>query len=332
MDVSRSHEVTWLPAADPPLRYFNTAHSLCLTVRGRTIQKATKWDDPTGLPFVQATQGATASFERSMAVAKGSLVLQDRAVRMEIPLQPAWGALQESQMENPPAAPVGWSALFGGAVPRVDPQEAFAAVLLYPEDDTEIGEIASQPFVADYIQDSFEQDPRLAAHLAKVTHVLIDNFDGAIKTCINLDRPRTYTVLYGHPAHAQKHAQNLWSELARSRRLDLAKNILFLPLARAQEAYRKSCDLLYAWIPYALYADTPKLQEATRTITGAIRQGGLAFIVGPATLRPLLQTQPGFQVISAEPVESLPTFQMHRTILPKARLKAGLTLFQMSHS
>jgi hypothetical protein len=28
-----------------------------------------------------------------------------------------------------------------------------------------------------------------------------------------------------------------------------------------------------------------------------------------------------------EPVEQLPTFRMHRTILPKARLKDGLTLF-----
>jgi hypothetical protein len=213
--------------------------------------------------------------------------------------------------------------------PVVTPQEAFSAVLLYPEDDTEIGEIACHPFVADHIQDNFEQDPRLAAHLARATQVLIENFDGAVKTCVQLDRVRNYTVLYRYPAYAQKQGQNIWSDLARSRRLDLAKNILFLPLARAQEAYRKPCDLLYAWIPYALYADTPKLQEATRTITTAIEQGGLAFIVGPATLRPSLQAQPGFQVISAEPVESLPTFQMHRTILPKARLKAGLTLFQI---
>jgi hypothetical protein len=332
MDVPRSHEVTWLPAPDPPLRYFDTAHSLCVTVKGRKIQKATKWDDPTGLPFVRANPGVTAPFDRSTTVSKGCLVLQDRAVRMEIPLQPAWGALQESQMENPLAAPVGWAALFGGTPPPVTPQEAFSAVLLYPDDETEISEVASQPFVADYLQDCFEQDSLLAAHLARTAQVLIDNFDGAIKTCINADRPGIHTVLYAKAAYAQKQAQNLWSELARSRRFDLSRNISFLPIGKAQEAYRKSYDLLYAWIPFAMFADTPRLQEMARTITGAIRQGGLAFIVGPASLSSTLQAEPRLQIMSAEPVESLPTFQMHRTILPKARLKAGLTLFQMSHS
>jgi hypothetical protein len=328
MDVPRSHEVTWLPAADPPLRYFDPGRSLCVTIKGQKIHKATRWDDPTGLPFVPAGPGA-APFERSAAISKGTLILQSRSTCEEIPLQPAWGPLQDSPPDTSPPAPAGWATLFGGTPPAMTPQDAFSAVLLYPDDETEISEIASQPFVADYLQDSFEQDPRLAAYLGRAAQVLVENFDGAIKTCINLDRPRTHTVLYARPAHAQKQAQNLWNELARSRRIDLARNISFLPIARTKEAYEKSYDLLYTWIPYALYADMPKLQETTRTITTAIGQGGLAFLVGPATLRPVLQAQPGLQVISAEPVEFLPTFQMHRTILPTARLKAGLTVFQI---
>jgi hypothetical protein len=328
MDVARSHEVTWLPAANPPLRFFDPSHNLCVTVKGRAAHKATKLDDPTGLPFLSPGPGSN-PLERTVTVAKGMIVLQDRDAKIELPVNPAWGSLQDSLPEKRPRAPAGWTSLFGDAPPQVTAHEAFSAVLLYPDDETEINEVASQPFVADYIQDSFEQDPRLAAHLAKAKQVLIDNFDGAIATCANLDRPRNYAVLYSHPAYAQKQAQNLWSELARSQRFNLAKSISFLPTASAQEAYRRHYDLLYVWIPFSTFSDTLKLHETMRMIRAAIEQGGLAFLVGPVALKSAIQMQPQLQLISAEPVESLPTFRMHRTILPKARLKPGLTLFHV---
>lgn len=326
MDVARSHEITWLPAANPPLRFFDLSHNLCVTVKGTAVQKATKLDDPAGLPFLTPGPGSN-PLERTVTVAKGMIVLQDRDAKVELPVNPAWGSLQDSLSEKRPLAPAAWTSLFGNQLPKVTPHEAFSAVLLYPEDDSEISEVASQPFVADYIQDCFEQDPRLAAHLVKATQVLIDNFDGAIATCADLDRPRNYTVLYSRPAYAQKQAQNLWSELVRTQHPDWAKGISFLPVTSAQEAYRKPYDLLYVWIPFATFNDTRTLHETARTISGAIGQGGLAFIVGPASLQSAFQTQPQFHVISAEAVKTLPTFQMHRTILPKARLKPGLTLF-----
>jgi hypothetical protein len=329
MDVVRSHEVTWLPAADPPLRYFDTAHHLCVTVRGQKIQKVTKRDDPTGLPFVQAGPGMVAPFERSVTVAKGLLTLQDRDRRTDTPLQPAWGLLQDSPVEKRPLAPAGWRSFFGNHLPQVTPQEAFSAVLLYPDDETEIGEVASHPFVADYIQDSFEQDQQLATHLGKATHILIDNFDGAIRTCINPDASRHYTVLYARPAYAQKQAQNLWSELAHSRRADLVKNISLLPAAGRPDAYRKPHDLLFLWIPFSIFADATAQHEAIATIPAALGQGGLAFIVGPALLQSSLRMQPQLHVLSAKAVDTLPTFQMHRTILPTARLKENLTVFQV---
>ena len=328
MDVTRSHEVTWLPAADPPLRFFDRAHNLCVTVKGGTVQKAVRLDDPSGLPFLNPGPGRN-PFERTVTVTKGTLALQDRDAGIELPVSPAWGPLQESPAEKRPLAPTGWTSLFGGRLPNVSPQEAFSAVLLYPDDDAEISEIASQPFVADDIQDSFEQDPRLAAHLANTTQVLIDNFDGAIKTCLNLDRPRNYTVLYAQAAYAQKQAPALWSELAHSHRFDIARGIVLTPAAGRQDAYRKSHDLLFLWIPFSIFTDSLAQREAVRTIPGALGQGGLAFIVGPAMLRSALQAHPQLQLISAEPVESLPTFRMHRTILPKARLKPGLTLFHV---
>jgi hypothetical protein len=328
MDVARSHEVTWLPVANPPLRFFDPSHNLCVTVKGKAVHKATKLDDPTGLPFLSPSPGSN-PLERTVTVAKGMIVLQDRDAKVELPVNPAWGPLQDSLAEKQPLAPAGWTSLFGNQPPQVTPQKAFSAVLLYPEDDTEISEVASQPFVADYIQDGFEQDPRLAAHLAKAKQVLIDNFDGAISTCANLDRPRNYTVLYSHPAYAQKQAQNLWSELARTQHLDWAKNISLMPAAASQDAYSKFYDLLFAWILFSMYGNSTKLRETARTLANAIGQGGLAFIAGPASLQSALQMQPQLQVLSADPVETLPTFRMHQTILPKARLKQGLTLFHV---
>ena len=51
-----------------------------------------------------------------------------------------------------------------------------------------------------------------------------------------------------------------------------------------------------------------------------------AFVTGPASLRDSWK-RAGFEPIWQEPVEQLPTFRMHRAILPKARLTDGLTLY-----
>jgi len=335
MDVPRSHEVIWLPAVDPPLRFFDRTNKLCVTVKGRAVQKAVRLDDSSGLPFLKPNPDGN-SLERTVTLAKGTLALRDRDTTVELPVNQAWGSLQDSIPLSPSLSHKGrgegeggWRTLFAGSPPKVTPLEAFSAVLLYPGDDSEISEVASQPFVADYLQDSFEQDPRLAAHLANATQVLIDNFDGAISACINLDRPRNYTVLYTQPAYTQKQAQNLWSELVRTQHPDWAKGISLIPATSRLDAYRNSHDLLFLWIPFSIFTDAIAQHETVKTVSAALGQGGLAFIVGPESLQSAFQMQPQLQIISAEAIESLPTFQMHRTILPKARLKEGLTVFQV---
>ncbi len=50
MDPPRSHEVTWLPAAEPPRRHFDADRRLCVTIQGPIVQKVTLADDPAGLP------------------------------------------------------------------------------------------------------------------------------------------------------------------------------------------------------------------------------------------------------------------------------------------
>ncbi|HEY6974009.1 MAG TPA: hypothetical protein VI359_06875, partial [Nitrospiraceae bacterium] len=56
---------------------------------------------------------------------------------------------------------------------------------------------------------------------------------------------------------------------------------------------------------------------------------GHAFLVGFRELGEHL-IQGGLSLRWQEGVENLPTFRMHRSILPKARLRNGLTLFHVT--
>lgn len=327
MDPPRSHEVTWLPAPDPPRRYFDTTHRLCVTVTGTQVQKVVWQDDPAGLPFVAPSVGSPTPFERSVQVAQGKLILRDRDATIELPLNPALPPVQETVVSPLSLAPVGWRSLFGGHPPDVPPREAFSAVLLYPDDDTEIGELASQPFVTDYLDDRFEQDPQLAVRVAQAGQVVIDNFDAAMATYVSADRPRSYVALYRFPAYAQRQAQLMWQALVKRGHPEWAKEIILLPSDTGRTvAYSRPADLLFVWIPFVAYSDTARLNTAARAISGALSPNGLAFVAGPEHLVPCLHRS-GLRILDAEPVAGLPTFRMHATILPQARLRAGLTLF-----
>jgi hypothetical protein len=338
MEAGRSHEVTWLPVPDPPRRHFDSARNLCVTIKNDIIQKVTFSNDQTGLPYVKAKDSGFAPYARSVEVSEGQIILRDDEKKIKIPADPKWGPLRDFSRNTSYLClttkeyPIGWRDFFENSLPAISPHDAFSSVLLYPEDETEIEESATQPFVADYLEDLEASSPELATRLAQAQDVLIDNFDAGLRSCIRLDHLRTYTVLYTRPAIAQKQAQTMWNSTAEySTALDVAKKIKLQPA----ESYRKTAfsrthDVIYEWMPFAIYDNAIKQHELVRAMTGAMRQGGLAFLVGPATLKSALQIQPQLQVISADPVEALPTFRMHQTILPKARLKTGLTLFHVA--
>jgi len=84
--------------------------------------------------------------------------------------------------------------------------------------------------------------------------------------------------------------------------------------------------VVYHWVPYDNGGQPENLTERMKRISRSLHGGGTAFIIGPAQMGPYGLSH-GLQVCWQEPVEQLPTFRMHRTILPKARLRAGLTLF-----
>jgi hypothetical protein len=332
MDQSRAHRVTWLPASDPPVRYFDPQQGVCLTVQGRQIRKATVTEDTAGLPYLHSPPGHPAPFDRSLAVKEGQLVLKDRMHETVFTVGQGIAEASASGSRTIDGS-VDWRTLFIQGVPPIRPSDAFGAVLLYPDNDGEISELAAQPFVADYLQDAGETDREIAAILSNAERVLIDNGDAVLSTCVLFDRPRDYVVRSVHVAHAQRHAQQLWIQSAAIRRWEWLKRIRIVPASLWEETrsdYRP-VDLAYQWVSYDSFGSTETLTAEGARLGQCVRSGGHAFVIGPAEMRDMV-TRSGWHLMWEEPVDSLPTFRMHRTILPQARLKTGLTLFHLRRS
>lgn len=328
MNHERSNQITWLPAGTMPVRYFDQSTGACLTLHGGLLNKVTLASDVTGLSYLSPKGRRVLPCDRSAEIAGGQVILRDRDRETKFGVILPQGSLEQAGM---PVAmsPVDWRSVFVQGVPAISPAEAYGAVLLYPEDESEIGEPAAQPFVADYLQDLGEQDRDIGAALSHAEQVLIDNGDAVIATCILFDRPRAYTVRIRNIALAQKQAQQLWTVSAELQRWDWLSQVRFVQAEEQQEREAThSYDLVYHWVPYGGGEQPVRLAEQMMEISRTLRGGGNAFVIGPAQLGRHGSSH-GLHVCWEEPVEQLPTFRMHRTILPKARLRAGLTLFHM---
>jgi hypothetical protein len=89
---------------------------------------------------------------------------------------------------------------------------------------------------------------------------------------------------------------------------------------------RQPYDVIYQWLPYASFTEAGALTASVTWLRQMLRPQGSAFVVGPGGLRTML-AQSALPIVWEESVESLPTVQTHKSILPKARVKADLTLF-----
>jgi hypothetical protein len=328
MDPERSNHVIWLPAATPPIRYFDQRAGACLTLQGGLLHKVTVASDSSGLSYMSPKGRRFAPCDRSAEIAGSHVILKDRDRETTLAVTLPQGSLEQSG-ESVAMSPVDWRSVFVQGVPPIPPADAYGAVLLYPEDESEIDECAAQPFVADYLQDIGEQDREIGAALSRAERVLIDNGDAVVATCIMFDRPRDYTVLVRYPAFAQKQAQQLWSVCAELQRWDWLSRIRFVPAEGPHDRKAPhSYDLVYHWVPYDSGDLPASLAERMKETSQTLQGGGNAFVIGPAQLGRQASFH-GLHVYWEEPVEQLPTFRMHRTILPKARVRDGLTLFHM---
>ncbi len=328
MNQERSNQITWLPTGILPVRYFDQSSGACLTIQGGLLHKVTLASDVAGLSYMSAKGRRMLPCDRSAEIAQGQVILKERERQTPLPV-----TLPHESREQPDVSvaisPVDWRSVFVQGVPVISPAEAYGAVLLYPEDESEINERAAQPFVADYLHDRGEQDREISAALSHAEQVLIDNGDAVIATCVLFDRPRDYMVRIYEAALAQKQAQQLWTVCAEMQRWDWLPRIRFLPVNASQDQAAPSLyDLIYWWIPYGDGEQPARLAEAMKEMARTLRGGGNAFVVGPAQLG-RHGSSTGLHVCWEEPVEQLPTFRMHRTILPKAKLRSGLTLFHL---
>ena len=328
MNRERSGEVIWLPAATIPVRYFNQRVGACLTYQNNKLYKVTVASDSSGLSYMSPQGRRFAPYDRCAEIVGEHVILRDRDRETTLAVPLPHGSLK--QTGGPVSmSPVDWRSVFVREVPTILPADAYGAVLLYPEDSSEISECPAQPFVADYLQDIGEQDREIGVVLSRAEHVLIENGDAVVATCITFDRLRDYTVLVRHPAYAQKQAQQLWSVCAELQRWDWLSHIRFVSDGGLHnQGAPDSYDLVYHWVPYDS-ADLPgSLADRMKRLSRMLRGGGHAFVIGPAELGRQGLSH-GLHVCGEEPVEQLPPFRMHRTILPKARLRGGLTLFHM---
>jgi hypothetical protein len=326
MDPSKAHQVLWLPSADPPGRIFDRSARICLTIQRNELQKVTLAEDAAGLSFMNPRGRAFLPCDRAAHAVQGRIVLKDRDTETTL------GTTLPPEIKDTPTAsealpvsPLDWRSVFADGVPRMTPEQAYGAVLLYPEDETPIGELAAQPFVADYVEDMSEQDRMIGRLLSQANRVLIHNGDAVIASCIAFDRPREYTVVVREPAFAQKQAQQLWTTSAQLRRWDWLKKIRFLPIEHTGVSGLPSetVDVAYQWLPIG---PQDRQAAAMTELRRALRRGGSAFVTGPAALHEGWKGS-GFQMLWEQRVEQLTTFRMHKAILPKARLQDGLTLY-----
>ncbi|MDF0651525.1 MAG: hypothetical protein CV081_00325 [Nitrospira sp. LK265] len=331
MNPSKSHLLVWQPAQHPPVRYFDEGQGLCLTVKNEIAQKATLTEDPTGLPYVSSICRRVVPLDRSLRVEGSLLILKDRETELTLPLNPDL-LVRPSPHDECPISPVDWRTVFVEGVPEIPAAEAFEAVPLFPEDDREIGELAAQSFVADYLDDLGEQDREVGRVRSQAERVLIANGDAVISTCILFDRPRDYTVNVRSVAYARRQAQQLWTQCAEVQCWDWLERIRMVTEDTCEESLTNSgpYDLIYQWLPYDSFDSSTTIRTIVARLNHMLRRGGNAFVVGPVYLGELLtQDQSRLLVHWDQSVASLPTVLMHKTILPRARVKPGLTLFHV---
>ncbi|MCA1958283.1 MAG: hypothetical protein LDL14_07125 [Nitrospira sp.] len=326
MDQARAHEITWTPAPAPPVRYFYDRPPLCLTMQGTSIEKATLADDESGLSYVNPAGHRFVPWDRTVTAQNGIIEIRDRQDRRQIAVGIPGVALSSSG-NAPLPSPVDWRAVFQPVMPAIDPNTAFESVPLYPPDETPIEEVAAQPFVADYLQDLTEQDREIAKIVALADRILVDNGDAVIATCLPFDRPRDLVALVRRPAFAMKQAQRMWALCAELGRWDWLCRAKFCtegePVPVGWQA-----ELAYVWLPYEDFEEPAALERSTALLLHRVRRGGHAFVTGPACYGVWL-ARAGLRILWEDAVEQLPTFAMHKTILPKAELYPGLTLFHV---
>lgn len=328
MDQIRSHEVQWFPTQSPPLRYVDSKQNLCLTIKNQIIQKVTRTRDSAGASFQTPGQQGFTPLGRKIEVHDHVLRLIDFEHIEDIPLSQNLDVVSANTPTSPTCdSRYDWRNVFTGGYPEIQARDAFGAILLYPDNDRIIGELPSQPFLADFFEDYCEQTGLLSNALLNISQVLIENFDAALSTCWYLNHPCEHTVKYSFPEYAQKHVQGLWNRLARESHLDWLNHFRLMPFyGTPHQEYSHAYDLMYVWFPFTWYLNFSDCHKKLSHIVQALNPGGLGMIGGPGFLAPSM-SQFSLQILECRPAHDLPSYHMHKSLLQKASVRQELTLW-----
>lgn len=328
LQPSRSKEVIWTPSPDCPVRYLDEKARIGLTGYKQHLQKVTIWDDRSGLSFFPVLpDGRGSSYGRGFQSTHQGLTLYDETHVHLVRISVA-GRYQVHETTSPWRAPSSsWRDCFKEGLPEVTAQEAFSAVLLYPDQEIAVDEKASQPFVLDFWDDMLEENSGLLERRNGADHVLIVNCEAGLGACLTYTRPQAVSVWYRFPAFAQKYAQQAWNKLSQSNRLEWFTQYQFRPFSRTLlNQQEPRADWLYLWIPFSDYNHERSLREWTVWMQHILNPHGMACVVGPSVLENFLQNT-HFSLIHVERGEDLPTFQIHRSILPHGYLNPKMTVW-----
>ena len=337
MDTLRGHEIAWWPRSDPPWRYFDQAHGLCVTVQNGVVQKVTVKDDPVGVPYLNPGMKGFASCNRTVNIAGQMMQLQDGEQTTDIPLSSKWGVKKPSPHPNRHvhSYPFDWRSFFGGSPPRVDPARAWTTALIFPNDDSEVAEESTQLFVLEQAFGFLNQLSDLDSRLKGIHRMLIHNFDPVCAGFVDPDnRPRSYTILYTRPEWAQKNAQVIWDRAAREGRLHAVQHVAFVDeQAHDSPVYKTRYQLIVRWLPYDHYDNPSACEAAITRLAHALTPNGLAFLTGPPSL-PSSLTAKGFHLLATGDSNDLaqwPAMIEHLRLHPNTQINPQLTAILCEH-
>jgi hypothetical protein len=322
MNPARSAEVTWRPRPDAPLRFIDQERGLAVTVAGGVVHKVTKREDPGALPYIRPNKKGTTT-GRLVGATKDLLVLQEGDAREMIPLREEWGIVRESPLPALSSGQLTWRSHFPEGAPHLDPAVAYFAVPMYPDNDTVIEELATQPLAMEQILDYFELGPARTSS-SRTLPVLIDQWDAVSAECLEVAQALSGTVLYDRPEFAQRQAQRLWDQAPASG--PAAPTIQFLPVARRPRAYAITHDLILRWIPFALYEQAAAIGQALQEIATSLSMTGFAIVAGPQDVERLAPPARLF-LETARALTDTAGMAMLRTILPQARIRPDVVLY-----
>ncbi|MEW6544865.1 MAG: hypothetical protein AB1411_14805 [Nitrospirota bacterium] len=330
VDPSRASQIAWWPRSDPPWRYVDWSRHLAVTVQGGMARKVTVMNDPAGVPYVAPGTRSWVSCDRAVVVAGNRLRLRDGLSVQSFDLDPAWGITGDTPPSRPEKYPFDWRVFFCGHPPSLDPGRAHSLALFYPDDETEVEELSTQPFVLEQIFASFNALSDLLGRLGWIRRVLIDGLDAVIAGCIDQDYTRHHTVLFRSAEWAQKQAQVLWDRAAQAGRLSAVQDTRFLPADQGRPAaYCREYELLYCWIPFACFRDRERCSAMVADVSSALVRTGLAVVAGPRELRPAFAAH-GLRLVDTAGVEDftrLPLLLEHLRLHPRTRLNPALAVF-----